>query len=185
MGQAQQEISDALRSFIEAQRLFFVGTAPLGSDGHVNVSPKGLDSFRVLHSKQVAYLDYTGSGVETIAHIRENGRLTIMFCAFDGQPRIVRLYGRGRVVEPDDAEFAQLVTRFVPEGALRSIIVLDVSRVAESCGFGVPLFEFCGHRDQLVRWAQRKSPEEQRDYRRTKNAASIDGLAGLRSATPQ
>ncbi len=185
MGKSHAEIDGTLRSFIERQKLFFVASAPSGAAGHVNVSPKGLDSFRVLGPRRVAYLDYNGSGVETIAHVRENGRLTIMFCAFEGKPNIVRLYGAGRVVEPGDAGFDDLRTAFglgASTARVRSIIVLEVERIMDSCGFGVPLFSFVGDREQLTAWTERKSPEELREYQRRKNAASVDGLPGLPSA---
>jgi hypothetical protein len=186
MGKPLREIDESLHDFIRAQHMFFVATAPrgvTGADGHINISPKGLDSFRVLNPKRVGYLDYTGSGIETIAHLRENGRLTIMFCAFEGRPNIVRLYGAGRAVEPQDAEFASLITQFAPLAPVRAIILLDITRVASSCGFGVPLYEYRGHRDQMIAWAERKGPEGVIAYQIEKNAASIDGLAGLRSAS--
>lgn len=178
----RQEIDDAARTFIESQRMFFVASAPL-TGGHINLSPKGLDTFRILSPKTVAYFDFTGSGVETIAHIRENGRLTIMFCSFEGPPNILRLYGRGRFLEPSDAGFADL-RPFFPEadgGGVRAIILLDVARVSDSCGYGVPFYEFKGHRDQMGAWARKKGPEGLIDYQRNKNAQSLDGLAGLPS----
>lgn len=181
MGKTYKEIDGALSAFIAQQRMFFVSTAPLASDGHVNVSPKGLDSFRVLAPTRVAYVDYTGSGIETVAHVRENGRLTIMFCAFDGNPRILRLYGRGRVVEPSDAEFEQLMRHFEPLMSVRSILVLDVKRIADSCGFSVPLYDFKAERDQLTRWASKKDGDALAKYQREKNAESLDGLPGLRT----
>ena len=183
MSKPRAEIDAAAEAFIQAQQMFFVATAPLSASGHVNLSPKGLDSFRILGPSQVAYADYTGSGVETIAHIRENGRLTIMFCAFEGKPNILRLYGRARVIEPDDPEFAPLLeqTRFAPP--LRSIIVLDVTRLTDSCGFGVPLYDYKGQRDQIALWCDRKGPDAVRAYQQDKNATSIDGLPGLRWAS--
>ncbi len=182
MGRTSPDIDDATRRFIQAQHMFFVATAP--RNGHVNLSPKGLDTFRVLGPRQVAYLDFTGSGVETIAHLRENGRLTIMFCSFDGSPNILRLYGQGRAVEPADPEFGALIARFPPAPGVRSIIVLDVDRVSDSCGFGVPLYEYRGERDQMKAWAEKKGEAGVREYQGKKNAASIDGLAGLRSVAP-
>ena len=178
-----QEINGSLCEFIAAQHMFFVCTAPLSASGHVNVSPKGTDSFRVLGPTQVGYADYTGSGVETIAHVRENGRLTIMFCAFEGTPKILRLYGRGRIVEPPDAEFPRLLSHFAPQATLRSIILLDVTRIVDSCGFGVPRYQYLGEREQLGLWSQRMGDEGLRTYQRQKNAVSIDGLAGLTSAS--
>jgi hypothetical protein len=157
-----------------------VATAPLSADGHVNVSPKGLDTFRVLGPKQVAYLDLTGSGVETVAHLRENGRITIMFCAFSGPPRILRLYGRGRAVEPGDGGWDQLAGLFPEYPGVRSVIVVELERVADSCGYGVPLFEFAGQRTQLSAYAERKGPRGMEAYKRKKNRESIDDLPGLR-----
>ena len=182
MGKLYDEIDETLRGFLEAQRMFFVATAPLDAAGHVNLSPKGLDSFRVLGPTTVAYLDLTGSGVETVAHVRENGRLTIMFCAFEGRPRILRLAGQGRVVEPGDPEWPALSKHFPPLPGARAVIVLDVDRIADSCGFGVPRFEFVGDRTQLPEWVEKKDAAGLREYRARKNRTSIDGLPGLPSA---
>lgn len=184
MGRTFSELAESHVAFITRQKMFFVGSAPLTGDGHVNLSPKGLDTFRILSPSRVMYADFTGSGVETIAHLRENGRMTIMFCAFDGPPNILRLYGRGRVVEPQDAEFAELASKLSGLPPMRAIIVLDVSRVSDSCGFGVPLYEFKGDREQMAAWCDRKGDEGIRTYQREKNARSIDGLPGLRSVVP-
>ena len=181
MGTTFTTITDHVRDFIAAQKMFFVATAPLSADGHVNLSPKGLDCFRILGPSRVGYLDYNGSGIETVAHVRENGRLTIMFCAFDGKPNILRLHGRGGVIEPIDAEFSEVIQTFSPVMLVRSIIVLDVTRIADSCGFGVPFFEYRGERDQLVVSSNRKGEEGLREYQRKNNAVSVDGLPGLRS----
>ncbi len=178
MGKVFDSITDEMRAFVEKQPLFFVSTAPR-EGGHVNVSPKGLDSFAVLSATQVAYLDLTGSGAETIAHLRENGRLTMMFCAFEGLPNIVRFYGKGRVVLPSDPEFAELEVRFPKRGAVRSIIVLDVERTSTSCGYGVPVMEFVKDRPTLGDWASARSDEEVRAYQAEKNQHSIDGLPAL------
>ena len=153
MGKLYSEIDDALQAFMARQHLYFVATAPLSADGHVNLSPKGLDSLRILGPRQLAYLDLTGSGVETIAHLRENARLTIMFCAFDGPPRILRLYGRGRAVEPSDEEWSTLASHFPEFLGTRSIVLLDIERISDSCGYGVPLYEYVGERsvDRLLR----------------------------------
>lgn len=186
MGKNYPEIDGPLRAFIERQRMFFVGSAPSGGAGHVNVSPKGLDTFRVLGPRRVGYLDYNGSGVETIAHIRENGRLTIMFCAFEGKPNIVRLYGAGHAVEPGATGYDDLLAAFglgASTAKVRSIIVLDVERITDSCGFGVPLYSYVGDREQLTAWAERKTAEELRAYQLQKNATSIDGLPGLPSTS--
>ena len=174
-----ERIDGRLRQFIEAQPMFFVATAPTGPDGHVNVSPKGLTgTFVVLDELKVAYLDFHGSGAETIAHLQENGRITLMFCAFQGPPNIVRLHGRGRAVPVTNPEFADLLSLF-PEkpdshGA-RSIIVVDVDRVSDSCGYSVPLMTYEGDRDLLIRSHERRSDEDLAEYRRKKNGYSIDG----------
>jgi hypothetical protein len=159
--------------------VFFVATAPSGSGGHVNVSPKGLDSLRVLGPNRVAYVDYNGSGVETIAHLRDNGRIVLMLCAFEGPPKIVRLYGKGRVIEPGAAEFSFLLQRFSPSMAVRSVIVVELERIADSCGYAVPRYDFRGQRPTLIKWAEKKGARGLEEYRSEKNALSIDGLPGL------
>lgn len=180
MGRAHDGIDADLTGFLERQPVFFVATAPMALDGHLNLSPKGLEgSFRVLDAARVAYLDLTGSGVETIAHLRENGRVVVMFCAFEGPPRIVRLHGRGRVVAAGDDGFDDLAARFPPHPGTRSVIVVDVERVADSCGFGVPRMRYEGDRPELDRWARRQGDDGLVAYRADKNAASIDGLPGL------
>jgi hypothetical protein len=185
MGKLYDAIDDHLRAFIAAQHLFFVATAPSGDDGHVNCSPKGLGELAILGPTSVAYLDLVGSGVETIAHLRQNGRIVVMFCAFDGPPKIVRLHGRGRVVEPTDAAFAPLLARLGREArvGVRSIIHVDVTRISDSCGYGVPRYTYVGQRDQLELWAERKGADGVETYQRANNASSIDGLGGLRWAT--
>lgn len=179
MGKTFGEIDDDLRAFIGAQQMFFVATAPLETTGHVNVSPKGLDTLRILGPRHVAYLDYVGSGAETIAHLRENGRIALMWCAFDGPPKIVRLHGRGVVLVPHDAEYQRLRPLFPAQPDGRTIIVVSVERVASSCGFGVPLYRFERSRSQLPDWADRKGGQGLRDYQRAKNATSIDGLPAV------
>jgi hypothetical protein len=181
MGKLYPEIDDSLRAFIEAQHVFFVATAPLGASGHVNLSPKGLDSFRVLGPRQVGYLDHVGSGAETIAHLRENGRIVLMLCAFEGRPRIVRLHGRGRVLEPQDPGFGALREQF-PAGAppTRALIAIEVERISDSCGYAVPLYAFVAERTQLDDWSDRKGADGLRTYQRKHNAQSIDGLPALR-----
>ena len=176
MGKVVEQITDELRVFIERQPLFFVASAPLAAEGHVNLSPKGLDSLRVLGPRRVAYLDLTGSGNETAAHLAENGRITLMFCAFQGPPNIVRLYGAGRVVLPGDAEWDVLRPRFPEHPGARQIIVVEVERVQTSCGFAVPRMEMVGERDTLHRWARNKGVAKLAEYRQEKNARSIDGL---------
>jgi hypothetical protein len=181
MGKVYEEIDKGLGDFIGRQHLFFVGTAPTDLDGHLNVSPKGLDTFRILGPKSVAYLDLTGSGIETVAHLRENGRITIMFCAFEGRPLIVRLQGRGRVVEPADGEWDGLIAHFPEYPGARSVVVMDLERIADSCGYAVPLYEYKGERSQLIAYAEKKGPQGMEEYKAQKNRASIDGLDGLRS----
>jgi Pyridoxamine 5'-phosphate oxidase len=179
------EISDGIREFIEAQHMFFVATAPIALDGHVNLSPKGLEgSFLVLGPHRVAYLDYGGSGAETIAHLRENGRITLMFAAFDGPPNIVRLFGHGRAVFAGTAEFDELHVRFpVTHNRLRAIIDVEVERVQDSCGYAVPLMSFESHRDRLTaNWAE-KDPDVAEVYWAAKNPTSIDGLPAMPPAT--
>jgi len=178
VGEIYDAIDDKLRAFIEAQHVFFVATAP--RDGRVNLSPKGLDSFRVLGPRQVAYIDYVGSGAETIAHLRENGRITIMLCSFEGPPKILRLHGTGEVIEPQDDAFAALKANFPDDIAPRSIIRIDVERIADSCGYGVPVLTFSEERTLLRKWAEKKGDDKLVDYQIEKNAASIDGLPALR-----
>jgi predicted pyridoxine 5'-phosphate oxidase superfamily flavin-nucleotide-binding protein len=179
MGKTRSIIDDEARRFIEAQKIFFVASAPLDPAGHVNLSPKGLDTFRILSPTTVAYVDFNGSGVETIAHLRENGRIVLMFCAFQGPPNIFRLYGHGRVLEPHEAEFAALAESFLIHEAARSIIVVELTRVTDSCGYGVPLFQYAGEREQLHAWASKKGTEGLKAYREQKNKRSIDGLPGI------
>jgi len=172
-------IGGRLRDFVEAQPMFFVATAPSGDGGHVNVSPKGMGgTFAVLGEHRVAYLDFHGSGAETIAHLSENGRITIMFCAFQGPPNIVRLHGVGRAVPVTDPEFAELIKLFpdAPDThSARSIIDVDVRRVSDSCGYSVPLMSYEGDRDLLIRAHERRSDDDLAEYRRVKNGHSIDG----------
>lgn len=179
MGRVDDAISGELADFIAAQHVFFVATAPSGRDGHVNVSPKGLDTLAVLDPNTVAYLDLTGSGVETIAHLRDNGRITIMLCAFGGKPLIVRLYGSGEVLPIGEPEADALLSHFGTHPGARSVIRVRVDRVSTSCGYGVPLLEYEGERDQLRKWAERRGPDGLVDYRAEKNTSSIDGLPGL------
>ena len=180
MSEVYSHIDEKLRSFIEKQRVFFVATAPAGADGHVNLSPKGLDTFRVLDEHTIAYLDYVGSGAETIAHLRENGRITIMMCAFEGPPNILRLYGHGEVLEPQDEAFAGLSALFPSETEARSIIRVNVERIADSCGYGVPVYTYEAERTVLRKWAEKKGEGGLHKYQIDKNAESIDGLPALR-----
>ena len=182
MGKIHDAIDARMERFLLDQPVFFVGTAPLDPAGHVNISPKGMSgTFAVLDEHRVAYLDYTGSGTETIAHLRENGRVVLMFCAFEGRPNIVRLHGQGRAVVVADPEFAALRAHFPKERTLgqRSIIVVDVQRVSDSCGFSVPLMDLRGDRDVLDRVQERHDPDYFDEYWRARNATSIDGLPGV------
>ena len=166
-----------LRELIEKQKMFFVATAPLSADGHVNLSPKGLEgTLAILDDQTIAYLDLPGSGVETISHLRENGRICVMFCAFDGAPRIVRIHGTGDVIEPDDEEFAALMESFDDYPGVRSIIRVRATRISDSCGYGVPLYEHKGERDQLQRWARSKGEDGLAQYQQDHNTESLDGL---------
>jgi len=174
-------LNDSLRQFIAAQQMFFTASAP-GTGGRINLSPKGIDGLAIIDDRTVAYLDLTGSGNETAAHIRDNGRLTIMLCSFEGSPKILRLYGKGRSVQPGDAEWDSLIARFPRRPGTRQIIVLDIESVQTSCGFGVPLYEFRGQRSQMIEWGEKKGPEGVKEYQRTRNVTSIDGLpTGMRA----
>lgn len=174
MAKFYQALTPALLDFIAEQKVFFTATAP--RSGRVNLSPKGLDTFRCLDERNVAYLDLTGSGNETAAHLRENGRLTLMFCSFDEKPLILRLYGQGRVLRPRDADWPAFYAHFSPQPAERQIIVAEIQSVQTSCGYGVPLFSYGGERETLHRWAEKKGEPGLRDYWRDKNQVSIDGL---------
>jgi predicted pyridoxine 5'-phosphate oxidase superfamily flavin-nucleotide-binding protein len=177
MGKVHESINDKLRSFIARQPVFFVATAPLAAEGHVNVSPRGLPgTFAVLDEHTFAWLDVTGSGSETIAHLRENGRITVMFCAFDGPPNIVRLHGQGRIVTRYDDGFEKLARHFEQKPGTRAVVVVDVERVSDSCGWGVPLMSFEGHRELLGPYFERKGDAGSADYRINKNRQSIDGM---------
>jgi hypothetical protein len=183
MGKLYESIDAKLAAWLVAQPVFFVGTAPAGLDGHVNISPKGMaGTFAVFGARQVGYLDYYGSGIETIAHLRENGRIVIMCCAFAGPPKIVRLHGRGRVVLPEDATFADRRARFAKDRdhAVRSIIVIDVDRISDSCGYSVPRLDFVQDRDVLDLHQLKKPAEYFDQYAAERNATSVDGLPGLR-----
>jgi Pyridoxamine 5'-phosphate oxidase len=178
-------IDDRLAAWLERQPVFFVATAPLGADGHVNVSPKGtIGTFRVLDRDTVAYLDLTGSGVETIAHLRENGRITLMFCAFAGRPNIVRLSGQGTAVLPSAPGFGPLVAGFPPHPGVRSVIRVQVTRVSDSCGYAVPRMSLDAERDVLELHHAKKGPEKLAGYRVDRNATSVDGLPGWPADEP-
>jgi hypothetical protein len=176
MAKFYDHINEQHRAFIARQHIFFVSSAPLSNDGHVNLSPKGLDCFRVLSPDRVAYMDLISSGNETSAHLLENGRITFMFCAFDGPPNILRLYGRGRAVLPGDSDWAALSGPFTLHPSTRQLIVADIHKVQTSCGFGVPLYEYAGERDHHFKWADAKGPAGLEQYRRDHNRISQDGL---------
>jgi hypothetical protein len=186
VGKSYDAIDGRLRTWIEAQHVFFVATAPLSAEGHVNLSPRGLrDTFAVVDDHTVAWLDLTGSGAETIAHLKENGRIVVMFCAFEGPPKVVRLHGRGRVVTPGDDGWAAHVDRFSDShSGVRAVIAVDVTRITDSCGFSVPTLAFEAERDLLDRNNERKGEEFLVGYRATKNAVSIDGLPALTPVSP-
>ncbi|CEJ47806.1 pyridoxamine 5'-phosphate oxidase family protein [Umezakia ovalisporum] len=170
-------ITEELQNFIASQHIFFVGSAPLSATGHINLSPKGLESFRILSPYQVAYLDLTGSGNETSAHLQENGRITFMFCAFEEPPCILRLYGQGYTILPNSPHWNTLYPLFPQIQGIRQIVVADIERVQTSCGFGVPLYEYQGQRQNLINWASKKGEQGIQEYQQQKNIISIDGLS--------
>lgn len=176
MGKTTDQITEDHKSFISDQHLFFVSTAPLHPEGHINLSPKGLDSFRVLSETRVVYLDITGSGNETSAHILENSRITFMFCAFEDPPKILRLYGRGYTVLPGNKEWDELASNFTLPPSVRQFIVANIHKVQTSCGFGVPYYEYKGERDHSYKWAVNKGAEGIEIYKKEKNMVSMDGL---------
>lgn len=179
MAKVYDALDDRLIAFIKAQKLFFVATAPLSAEGSVNVSPKGYDSLTVIDPLTVAYADLGGSGIETLAHLRENGRLTLMFCAFEGAASILRLYGRGEAVNFDEPGFAEKMALFPAIDRARSVIILHIDRIADSCGWGVPFMDFVSERDQLMRHNAHRPEAEWRERRYDSNSTSIDGLPGL------
>ncbi len=185
MGRVYDEIDDRMAAFLLRQPVFFVATAPRADDGHINLSPKGLaGSFSVVGPRSIAYLDLTGSGVETIAHLRENGRIVVMVCAFQGPPRILRLHGRGTAHLPSTARFDELRPCFEDLPGVRSIIEVEVQRIADSCGFGVPLMQFVEERSELTQWALRKGPDGVAEYHALRNRVSLDGLPGIPQEAP-
>ncbi len=175
MAKFSDKIDDKIRKFIGEQKIFFTASAPL-EGGRINLSPKGIDTFCVLDENAVCYLDLTGSGNETAAHIVENGRLTIMFCSFDGAPLILRLYGIGEVVHQSSEKWKDLSANFADFAGTRQIIVLHVESLQTSCGFGVPVYEFKEDRNQLIKWAENKGEDGIENYWSEKNRTSIDGL---------
>jgi len=179
MAKTFDRIDDAMRAWLEKQHIFFVGTAPLSEAGFVNLSPKGYDCFRILGETQVGYLDFTGSGIETIAHVKENGRITFLFCSFDATPRIVRFHGNGTVHELGTPEFDKLLVNFQPRAGMRSIITANLTRISDSCGYGVPRYQFLGDRSTMEDYWTNKGEEGTVDYQRKKNSHSLDGLEGI------
>ena len=179
MGKTFEEITSELADWIARQRLFFVATAPMAETGLLNCSPKGMDSFRVLGPRTVGYLDLPGSGIETVAHLQENGRIAFMFCAFEGPPKIVRLQGVGNVITPESAEFDDLKSKFPNHAGARAIIRAELTRISDSCGYGVPKFTYVEERDALTQSIQKKGTDGLIRYRQEKNAHSLDGLPGL------
>lgn len=176
MGKTYSNISPEIAEWVAQQPMFFVATAPLSQNGHVNCSPKGLDTFRVLDPLTVAYADLTGSGAETAAHLHENGRIVLMFCAFEGAPKVVRFHGQGEVVVPTSEGWTDLSSKFPSHPSMRAIVRVTVTRVSDSCGFGVPHMNLVGDRDVIDRWVEAKGRGNLPSYRREKNSRSIDGL---------
>ena len=179
MGKTWEKLDADLIAFIKAQKLFFVASAPLAATGHVNVSPKGYDSLAIIDEQTIAYIDLGGSGIETQAHARENGRITLMFCAFEGKANIVRIYGRGEATSFDEPGFDDLLALFPGFSRARAIFTIHIEKIMDSCGWGVPFFEFKGEREQLRRWLEKPDQDEWAQRRYARNARSIDGLPGL------
>jgi len=176
-------LTESLIAFIQQQHIFFTATAPLS--GRINLSPKGMDSLRVLNDKQVAYLDLTGSGNETAAHLKENGRMTLMLCSFEENPLILRLYGHGRTIRPRDAEWQYVHPHFEALPGERQLILLDIDSLQTSCGWAVSLYDYQGERDMMTRWVEKKGEQGIMEYWNTKNRVSIDGLpTGLLADNP-
>ena len=176
MGKDYPEIDAKIAEWVGRQKIFFVSTAPLSPSGMVNCSPKGMDTFRILGPRTVAYLDLTGSGVETISHLQENGRIVVMMCAFEGPPDIYRFHGRGKALLKGTPEYGALVEHFDEFPGARSIIRISVDRISDSCGYSVPFYTYQGDRDGLIKWAQAKGEEGIVDYQKQKNKTSVDGL---------
>jgi Pyridoxamine 5'-phosphate oxidase len=180
VGKTYDQLDERLRGWIDDQHIFFVATAPSGPGGHVNLSPKGhADTFTILDGRTVAYLDLTGSGAETAAHLRDNGRITLMFCAFSGPPRILRLYGRGRLAVPGGDRWEELAARFPTRRGARAVVVVALERIADSCGYAVPCYRYVGQRDLLEQWVQRRDDAAIAAYRTRRNRTSIDNLPAL------
>ncbi|RAT95850.1 pyridoxamine 5'-phosphate oxidase family protein [Brevibacillus sp. Leaf182] len=176
MGQLFSELRPEHEKFIKKQRMFFVASAPMDKDGHVNLSPKGYDSFRIISPNEVSYLDLTGSGNETSAHLQENGRITIMFCAFEGPPLIMRLFGKGTVILPDTPRWDELVNDFPLLPGARQIITVNIQEVKTSCGWAIPFYSYSKERETLQKWTLAKDEQELLDYQKEYNVVSMDGL---------
>ena len=179
MANTYDKIDESLTEFIHRQQMFFVATAPLSTDGHINLSPKGLDSLRILDERTIAYADLTGSGIETVSHLKQNGRIVLMFCAFEGPPKIVRMHGHGEVIESVHAEFESLRVQFPDYIGLRSIIRVHCTRISDSCGFAIPILEYRGERSQLLDWCDHQGATGIIEFQRQSNERSIDGLPGI------
>ena len=179
MGKDYTEIDERIQKWIDHQTMFFVASAPLAADGLINCSPKGGDTLRVLGPRRLGYVDWGGSGIETVAHLKENGRIVIMLCAFDGPPKIYRFFGRGTVVEPHEDGFEELLRAFPEQPTVRNIVLVDVERIMDSCGYGVPEYDFRKNRDSMRNWVESKTEQEILDYRKNNNRRSLDGLPGL------
>lgn len=185
MAKTYPALTPELQTWIAQQPLFFLASAPLQRDGHINLSPRGLDSLRITGEQELVILDLTGSGNETAAHLQENGRLTVMLCAFQADPKILRLYGQGHVIRPNESKWETYRPLFAPNiPGIRQLFHLRIERIQTSCGFGVPLMDFVAQRDILLEWAEKKGPDGIEQYQREKNAQSIDGLPapGLKMA---
>lgn len=174
MGKKLEIITEELQKFIEQQKIFFVGTA--ANKGNVNVSPKGMDSFRVINSNKISWLNLTGSGNETAAHLLKNNRMTIMFCAFDGKPLILRLYGTAKIYHPRDQQYHEFIELFPKTPGARQIIEMEVDLVQTSCGFAVPYMDYKEDRSILKDWAQKQGDKKIEEYWKEKNTKSIDGF---------
>ena len=179
MASYYESIPNHLAAWIKVQPMFFVATSPSGDGGHINLSPKGLDTFRIVDSRTVAYLDLVGSGAETIAHLRQNGRIVVMFCGFDQPRRILRIWGEGEALYPGSSEYARLAAVFPQIPGSRSIIRVDIHKVGTSCGGGVPLMEVASQRDFLPKWAEKKGPDAMWEYQKEHNTVSLDGLPAM------
>jgi hypothetical protein len=183
MGKTFESIDDSILEWMSKQKMFFVGTAPMSENGKINLSPKGHDSLRVIDGNTLAYLDYGGSGIETIAHLRENGRIVIMMCAFEGPPKIFRFYGTGQVVTPLDSEFSELSSLFdIPGIGIRAVIQVNLTRIQDSCGYGVPNYEYQAQRESSQNWTKKRGVDDIRNYQAKNNQQSLDGIPAISEA---